>query len=406
MTEQGPDVSVVIAVHDTMPYLTACLDSLVGQSIERQRMEVVAVDDGSSDGSSEELARYAAAHPGLFRTARQPASGGPASPTNRGTDLARGRYLLYLGSDDWLGPEALERMVAAADRWQSDVLIPKQVGEHGRVVPQGIFDRTAEQVGFTDSALAWALGDTKLFRRDLVTSHGLRRREDLVIHSDQPFTLGALLHARKVSVLADYDYYHLVLRRDRSNVTHRAGPLDRLRGFTAAHEVLDRGTLPGPARDAVRARYFSWDVPQLLQAPFLAEPPAMQRRIVQEIGRFTERHCSPAVFRTLPVPARLRLALARRGELLALCDLITWERDHGEAPAVRRGSRLYAGYPVFRDRHLGLPDALFELGRAPGPAGWRRLVPAPLRRARWAAKRLLRRTRRHGLAAALRGAAR
>lgn len=390
MTEQGPDVSVVIAVHDTMPYLTACLDSLVGQTIGRRRMEVVAVDDGSSDGSTEELERFAAAHPGLFRTLRQPASGGPARPTNRGTELARGRYLLYLGADDWLGPEALERMVDAADRWQSDVLIPKLVGENGRVVPQGIFDRSAERVTFADSALAWALADTKLFRRELVLSHGLRRREDLPVCSDQPFTLGALLHARKVSVLADYDYYHLVLRQDRSNVTHRAGPIDRLRAIRAVQDVLDRGSRPGPVREAVRERYFSWDVPQLLQAPFLAEPPAMQRRILQEIGRLVDRHCSPGLFAALPVPARLRLALARRGELAALTALIGWEQGHGEPSAVRRGRRSYAGYPMFRDRRLGLPDVLFETGRDPGPDGWRRLLPAPLRRALRHARRALR----------------
>ncbi|MFJ8442943.1 glycosyltransferase family 2 protein [Kitasatospora griseola] len=387
MTEHEPDVSVVIAVHDTMPYLTDCLTSLVEQTIGAARMEVIAVDDGSSDGSTEELARFAAAHPGLLRTVRQPASGGPAKPTNRGTDLARGRYLMYLGADDWLGPEALERMVDTADRWQSDVLVPKLVGENGRVVPQGIFERTVEQVGFTDSALAWALADTKMFRRSLVLSHGLRRREDLPVCSDQPFTLGALLNARKVSVLADYDYYHLVLRQDRSNVTHRAGPIDRLRAMDAVQEVLERNTRPGPVRDAVRERYFSWDVPQLLQEQFLAEPPAMQRRILGEIGRLLDRHCSPGVFGAVPVPARLRLALARRGELATLCELIDWERQHGPAPAERRGDRLYARYPMYRDRRLGLPDTLFDTGRAPGPTGWRRLVPAPVRR-------VLRRTRR------------
>ncbi|MFJ1755283.1 glycosyltransferase family 2 protein [Kitasatospora sp. NPDC088134] len=402
MTEQAgtgprPDVSVVIAVHDTMPYLTACLDSLVGQTIGPARMEVVAVDDGSSDGSTEELARFAAAHPGLFRTVRQPASGGPAKPTNRGTELARGRYLLYLGADDWLGPEALRRMVDAADRWHSDVLIPKQVGENGRIVPQGIFDRTAEQVTFTDSALAWALGDTKLFRRELVVAHGLRRREDLVIHSDQPFTIGALMHARKVSVLADYDYYHLVSRQDRSNVTHRAGPLDRLRGFRASQEVL-AGYAERPAHRAIRERFFSWDVPQLLQEGFLAEPPALQARIAREIGELVDRYCPALVFADLPVPVRLRLALARRGDLPGLCELIGHEREHGAPPEVRRRGRLYAAYPMFRERRRALPDALFEIGPAPGPRGWRRLVPAPLRRARRAARRRVR-----GLVAALRG---
>ncbi|MFB7663763.1 glycosyltransferase family 2 protein [Kitasatospora sp. NPDC056138] len=367
---------MVIAVYNTMPYLTACLDSLVGQSIGHRRMEIVAVDDGSTDGSGAELDRYATRHPGLFKVRHQANSGGPAHPTNRGTAEATGRYVLYLGADDWLGAEALERMVEAADRWESEVLVPKQVGENGRLVPQGIFERTAREVTFTDSALAWALADTKLFRRDLLQRHGLRRLEDLPVHSDQPFTLEALLRAERVSVLADYDYYHLVLRRDRSNVTHRAGPLDRLRGVRAIQEVVERLTGPGPVRDAIRSRHFGWEVPQLLQADFLHLDQALQRQLCAGIAGLLDDFCTPELLTRLPVGDRLRLALARRGELAALRGVIEYELANGTPPPVRRRGREYAGYPLFRSRRPRLPDELFALGGAGPDGGW----PAGLRR--------------------------
>ena len=75
-----PDVTVIIPVYNTMPYLTACLQSMVDQTIGADRMEVVAVDDGSTDGSGEELERFAADHPGLFTVLHQENSGGPAGP--------------------------------------------------------------------------------------------------------------------------------------------------------------------------------------------------------------------------------------------------------------------------------------------------------------------------------------
>ncbi|GAA4850418.1 glycosyltransferase family 2 protein [Kitasatospora terrestris] len=372
-----PDVSVVIALHDAVPDLTACLASLAGQTIGPARMEAVVVDDGSTDGSGAELARFAARHPGLFRTVRQEHSGGPAA-VNRGTALARGRYLFHLGAGDRLGAESLERMVAAADRWQSDVLIPRPVGGGDRRTALDLFDRSRESVTFTDSALAWSLADTKLFRRELVVRHGLRRREDLPVLSEQPYTLAALLHARKVSVLADHDHHHPAPRAGRSAA---AGPrlLERLRGIRAVQESLDALAPPGPVRDAVRARSFGREVPQLLQTGWLAEPPARQRRIAEEVATLLDRHCPPGVFARLPVPDRLRLALAARGELGALRALIAHEAANGAPPVVRRGGRAYAAYPGFRDRALGLPDALFELPARPAPerpgpggAGWRR----------------------------------
>ncbi|WP_052706905.1 glycosyltransferase family 2 protein [Streptomyces rubellomurinus] len=387
-----PDVTVVVAVYNTLPYLTACLDSLVGQSLAQQpgRMEVVAVDDGSTDGGGELLDEYAARHPGLFRVVHQANSGGPAAPTNRALDLARGRYVLFLGADDWLGEEALERLVAAADAWGSDVVVPKQVGVNGRLVPQGIFHADAESVRFTDSALAWALADTKLFRLDLIRRHGLRRDETLKVFSDQPFTLEACLRARKVSVLASYDCYHLVLREDRGNVTERAGVLDRLRGIAALQQVAAGIAEPGGELDAIRARSFAWDVPRLLADGFLLLDGAEQGRVCAEVARLVERFGAREVYDRLPVAVRLRLELAAAGRPEALRDQIRYEAAHGEPPAVRDGRRHYAGYPAFRDARLGLPDELFLLREEPPAVAavplnlaqqlWRGLVPEQLRR--------------------------
>ncbi|MBD0671247.1 glycosyltransferase family 2 protein [Streptomyces sp. CBMA156] len=388
-----PDVTVVVAVYNTVPYLTACLDSLVGQSLAPGRLEVVAVDDGSTDGGGELLDAYAARHPGLFTVVHQPNSGGPAGPTNRGLELARGRYVLFLGADDWLGEEALERLVAAADAWGSDVVVPKQVGVNGRLVPQGIFHADAESVGFADSALAWALADTKLFRLDLVRRHGLRRDERLKVFSDQPFTLEACLRAARVSVLADYDCYFLVLRDDRGNVTERAGVLDRLRGIAALQQVAAELACPGEELDAIRVRSFAWDVPRLLDEGFLLLAEETQGRVCAEVAGLVERFGAREVYHRLPVAERVRLELAAAGRPEALRNQIRYEAAHGEPPAVRDGRRLYADYPAFRDAGTGLPDELFLLreetagaaeAAAPSPGLarqlWRGLVPAQLRR--------------------------
>ena len=371
-------MTVVLPVYNGMPYLRACLDSLAGQSIRRRTgggLEVVAVDDGSTDGGGAELCAFAARNPGLLRVVHQANSGGPAAPGNRALDLARGRYLFFLGADDRLGEEALERLVALADRAGSDVVLGRMVGVGGRLVPQGIFEANRDRIGFTDSALAWALSDAKLFRRELVERYGLRKREDLPAYSDQPFTLEACLRSRRISVLADYDCYYAVQREDRAHPTVRARHEDRLRGVAAMLDVAQRLAEPGAERAALRSRAFRWEIPQLLTPEFLALPEPAQRRLCAGVGRLVELHGGETGLAELPVRDRLRLDLARRGRVAALRRLIRYQAAYGES-----------SQPV-RPRQ-GPPEAapVAEPAvpvRVPVPVPvrlWRGLVPARVRR--------------------------
>src|ERR1044071_9302493 len=88
-----PDVSVIIPAYNGMPYFIRCIESVVGQTLGLDRMEVVIVDDGSSDGTGEEAARWAEKPPGVFRVLHEEGSVGPAKPRNTGLDVARGRYV-------------------------------------------------------------------------------------------------------------------------------------------------------------------------------------------------------------------------------------------------------------------------------------------------------------------------
>ncbi|NSC22026.1 glycosyltransferase [Streptomyces albus subsp. chlorinus] len=314
---EAPDVSVVVAVYNTMPYLTRCLDSLVEQTIGQRRMEVLLVDDGSTDGSTEEIQRYAARHPGLFTTLRQPNSGGPAAPSNRGLEVAGGRYVFFLGADDHLAPEALERMVTMADNCGSDVLLCKMVPVGDRTVPTGVFTRTAPAIRLVGDGLPWALSNTKLFRRSLIEEHGIRYDETMPAFSDQPFVLEACVRASRISVLADQPHYFAVRRADSSNITYRAGPLTRLRCTERLFEATCRLLAPGPLRDAFHRRHFHVEVCQLFGPDFAALPPEERQAVCTGAARLISAY-GDGVLERLDPPRRRTLELARRGEAEAL----------------------------------------------------------------------------------------
>lgn len=354
-----PDASVIVAVYNTLPYLTTCLDSLLAQTIGADRMEIIAIDDGSTDGSGKELDRYAALYPGRIHVLRQPNSGGPAAPSNRGLDVATGRYVHFVGADDHLGTEALERLVTAADTWGSDVVVGRMAGVNGRYVHERLFSHDTPAIDPYESQLPWTLSNCKLFRRDLIERHGLRFREDLPVYGDLPFTLATCHHARRVSVLAGYTCYYAVLRDDRGNITRRASASLLLECTTKVVESTAALLPPGDRRDAVMRRHFGGELDKLLREHLLESSGAERHALVGGVGAVAARYLSAGVLGRVRPRARLRLELARLGETGLLCRALQDERDGVEHALFLDGDRMLTAAPGLGDPRL--PDACFAV---------------------------------------------
>lgn len=358
-----PDVSVIVAVYNTMPYLTECLNSLVGQSIGRDRLEIVAVDDGSTDDSGRELDRFAERYPDTVKVIHQANSGGPAAPSNRALDVATGRYVYFIGSDDYLGEEALERMVTEADRRGADVVVGRMVGTNGRYVHQALYKDGNRDVTLDDSALPFTLANTKLFRRELVEKHKLRFPEHLPVGSDQPFTIEACVRARKISVVADYVCYYAVKRGDASNITYRADHLSRLRCTAEIMEFTAALVEAGPTRDAVLRRHFTWELAKLVQDDFPGLERPLREDLCAGIAKLAGAYFTDGIRDAMDVKRRVRIALAQAGAVDELTEAITAERDGRTPPLLLEadGVGAHVRWPGFRDPRLGLPDRTFAV---------------------------------------------
>ncbi|MFD4027703.1 glycosyltransferase family 2 protein [Streptomyces sp. NPDC058576] len=344
-----------------MPYLTECLDSLVAQSIGLDRLEVIAVDDGSTDGSGPELDRFAARYPDTVTVLHQANSGGPAAPSNRGLERATGRFVFFVGSDDRLGEEALERLVAYADEHGSDVVVGRAVGVNGRYVHQKLYEHNAPDISLYDSPLPFTLANTKLFRRALVEKYALRFPEDLPVGSDQPFTIEACVRARRISVLADYICYYAVKRGDASNITYRADHLSRLRCTARIMDHAAGLVEAGPNRDALLSRHFTWELSKLLLADFPALPAVTRKTLCDGIAELLDAYYSEALRDGTGVRRRVRFGLARQGAVEALSRAIADETRQGAPPFLLEGDRAFAAYPGFRDPATGLDDRYYEV---------------------------------------------
>jgi poly(ribitol-phosphate) beta-N-acetylglucosaminyltransferase len=360
VNERVPDVTVVIAVYNTMPYLTACLESVFGQTIGAERLEVVAVDDGSTDDSGAELRRWAERFPESMTVLSQANSGGPAGPSNRALDVARGRFVFFLGADDYLGAEALQRLVDTADELSADIVLGRLVGTGGRNVNQAVYQGgNRDHITLVDSALPWALSNTKLFRRSLIEEHGIRYPEQLRSGSDQPFTIRAIAASRVIAVRADYEFYYATRRTDSSNITYRTSLADFVQDTALIMDTVAEVVTDPIAKEKVFRRHFTWELGKLLGERFLAATPEERGRVQQGICKLAELYLTDPIRASLDVQHRVALGVTQAGTVADMVELAEHRRDHGLTPIEAHDGHYYVAYPGFRDGR-GFPDSWYE----------------------------------------------
>ena len=322
-------VSVVVPVYNPGANIDDCIRTLVHeQSLPKDEYEVIFVDDGSTDETPERLDALAAAHDHV-RVDHIPNSGWPGRPRNVGIDMARGEFVLFVDNDDWIAPEALERMHAMALRDDADVVIGKVVGYGpGKLVPRTLFVENRSGIRLGDWApILWLLSPHKLFRRSMLDEHGIRFPEGKRRLEDHPFVMHAYFHARSISVLADYACYHWMLR-DR-DVNASSKPFDPVEYYAGVREVLDlvdEHTDPGELRDRLYTRWLRGKV--LGRAggpPFLKWDEEYRRARYEEIRKITLERFPESVDALLPLNWRVRAALVRAGDYEGLKALAGYE---------------------------------------------------------------------------------
>ncbi len=206
-------LSLVVPVYNVAPYLERCLASLAAQ--DPDGVEIVLVDDGSTDDSPAILARYAAQHPQMH-VIRQP-NGGLSAARNTGMDHAGGEYLAFVDSDDWIEPGYYRRLLDLARAKNLDLAhgnamyhfegrredhpiyrdaLPTEVMPGREVLRRRLAERTLLH-------MVWM----HLYRRDFIARLGLRFAPR-VIHEDVLWTTRAFLEARRVAYDPTPGYFY------------------------------------------------------------------------------------------------------------------------------------------------------------------------------------------------------
>lgn len=361
MRTHTPDVSVVVAAYNAMPYLPECLDSVINQSMGVDRLELIAVNDGSTDDTGKVLDEYAERY-AFITVIHQEASGGAARPRNVGLDHAHGRYVFFLDADDALGEEALARLVRMADNNKSDVIVGKLVSLGNRAVPTAMFHGNQPDADLYESNVYSSLRSQRMFRRAFLNEQKIRFAE-IAFNEDLVFGAVAYIKARRISVLSDYDCYYLRARHDGGSFSQRVPIEARMSGFEFAIATVAELVPPGAKRDFLMRRHFGIDVQRSFHgAAFQSLDTDTQLDLMQRAAKLMSKYYTPAVAAGIkPAHVRVRLELVRRGRHEDLAKLVDDWSDGERGSLVVEDGHAYQAMLGFRDARLCLPDELYDV---------------------------------------------
>jgi CDP-glycerol glycerophosphotransferase len=360
-----PRISVVVAFFNNEDDLADCLDSIAAQSFTD--LEVIMVDDGSTDGGAGIARAKAAADPRF--TLIQPEHGGPGGARNRGVERARGEFLAFVDGDDMLPANAYELLVHALESSGSDFAS----GAVLRIGPKGINPSALHSLAIKGRQRRTHITKTprllydvsvwnKLFRRRFWDDHQLSFPERVVWEDIRLMTKAHVL-ATAVDVIPDIVYYWRERAQGRLSITQSRGSIANLRDRMTALADIDEFIARHSTSKLLRAHQRKalkndlWLYVQDLHkvtGEYRTEFTALVNGYLDQVGR--------RVLRSLPATHKLAYHLVRIRATPQLAELAAWMMDQPvrQVPMVRRWGRLHADLPFRKNSPVPVPARVFR----------------------------------------------
>lgn len=251
-------VSVIIPVYNTEALLPRCLESVVAQTLSD--IEIICVDDGSTDGSLRLLNEWAA-RDSRIKVIHQ-SNGRQGKARNAGMAVAGGEYIGFVDSDDYIPAEYIERLYAAAKEADADVAVcgivkQKSLGNK-RVIGferNEVFDTPADKFAVCACPPNFHPVN-KLYRRAMLDSVALRFAEG-VQYEDVMFVTRALAESERLVTVADVAYRYVL--NPQSTVKSRQTAAKQRQKYEAHRSMVDyltsRGISVAPRHRNITVRY-------------------------------------------------------------------------------------------------------------------------------------------------------
>ncbi len=196
------ELSIIMPVYKAERYVERAIVSCLNQDIESEEYEIIAINDGSPDGSMAILERMAALHPNV-RVAEQE-NQGPGAARNRGLEMAQGEYIWFVDSDDWIEPNCLGEVIGRLTENNLDALVISARETDGQSSKPIIDLSKLEGRVYGSHEIVYKMAidlhpQITLYRRSILQDNRIRFMEGIV-HEDNEFIPRAYYPLRRIGV--------------------------------------------------------------------------------------------------------------------------------------------------------------------------------------------------------------
>lgn len=271
----NPKISVIIPVYNVADYLDEALSSILNQSFAND-IEVIMVDDGSTDDSRYIIEEYALDHENFHAYHKQNCGAGVAR--NYGLQFAKGEYVHFMDPDDYLDSQAYETLYNLAVDNDCDVVIGNAVKyDRYKIWEENLFKRSFKgihedmKIDSVNDRLS-ILWDTvlwnKLFKTDLLKSNGILFPDENIIYEDIPFTLKSYLLANSIFITRKIVYYWRLRKKSTSSTQQYENIktfYDRIKILGLTEELMNELNVDDEIRDYEYRKWLNHDLKLFLK---------------------------------------------------------------------------------------------------------------------------------------------
>ena len=246
-------VSIIIALKNTKSFLKKCLDSIVNQTISD--FEILVIDDNSDEKSDGLIKNFNDERIKYHFLDKQVGIGGVR---NVGLNLAKGEYISFIDSDDWVDYDFIEKSLNAMIKTKSEIGVVGRIRDYGYETSKNSFRTKYSQetvfnsnFAFKVMTMEYSIGTRistsvadKIFKRSLIENNNIRFLEN-TIFEEIPFIFTAMLKSKSVILIQDVFYHHykregsILLSFKKKNIDDICNICNEIRKMLQANDLYE-----------------------------------------------------------------------------------------------------------------------------------------------------------------------